>query len=174
MLIDIRTITRVPGTELAVSGTWTPRGLDLEGGDYVFSDPIRFEGILSSAGQGVLRLKGNLSASALGTCARCLAPVPMPLAVPVEETFRPGLGPDGTVADDPTEDPSFGYEGHLLDPAEALRTALLLALPGRVLCRDDCRGLCPVCGNDRNTTECDCLETQRNRLSPFRDLEKLP
>ena len=43
-----------------------------------------------------------------------------------------------------------------MDLTDALRESLLLAIPARVLCKPDCKGICPVCGADRNVTDCHC------------------
>ncbi len=59
----------------------------------------------------------------------------------------------------------------ILDVEEAARTLFFLSLPARVLCNDDCRGLCPVCGTDLNVSACSCKAPERgNRLT---DLKKL-
>ncbi len=59
----------------------------------------------------------------------------------------------------------------VLDAEEAARTLFYLSLPQRVLCKQDCRGLCPMCGTDLNVSACSCTMPQRgNRLT---DLKKL-
>ena len=57
------------------------------------------------------------------------------------------------------ENDAFIYESDLLDITEPVRESLLLAVPLQALCREDCRGLCPVCGADRNEGDCGCDTT---------------
>ena len=57
------------------------------------------------------------------------------------------------------ENDAFIYESDLLDITEPVRESLLLAVPLQSLCREDCRGLCPVCGADRNEGDCGCDAT---------------
>ena len=55
------------------------------------------------------------------------------------------------------EDEYIVAKAESIDPEEIAVTDLLLELPTKMLCREDCKGLCPVCGCDRNETECDCM-----------------
>lgn len=102
-------------------------------------------------------VKGNFEL----LCARCLTGVPMPVAASFDLIFRPG-GVDAesgehAITEDETE---IGYyEKSGLPLEDVVREQVLLTLPGRALCREDCKGLCPHCGVDRNTTECHCGET---------------
>ena len=64
------------------------------------------------------------------------------------------------------------YSGHVLELDEAVRTALLLEMPSRVLCKEDCRGLCCQCGADLNINECSC-QKDLIRRNPFSALASL-
>ena len=72
------------------------------------------------------------------------------------------------------EDLSFSfYEGDEVNLAPLVRETLLLALPTKPLCREDCRGLCPRCGANRNGAECGCREEWRDpRLEVLRTLKR--
>ncbi|MGH9617972.1 MAG: DUF177 domain-containing protein, partial [Acidobacteriaceae bacterium] len=63
------------------------------------------------------------------------------------------------------------YEGDGLLLEDVLREQILLALPAKSLCREDCKGLCPECGRNRNTAPCDCAaastDPRWNRLKAF-------
>jgi uncharacterized protein len=73
-----------------------------------------------------------------GPCMRCLSPAAIPIKVDAREVDQPGAG------DEELTSPYVSDEE--LDLSSWARDALLLALPGSVLCSSDCRGLCPVCG----------------------------
>lgn len=96
---------------------------------------------------GGIEVTGTVSSRWVGDCRRCLRPVGGTIEAPVRELYRPG-------GDDDEETYPLGADHLDLEPLA--RDALLLGLPLAPLCRDDCRGLCPVCGGDRSETSCDC------------------
>jgi len=92
------------------------------------------------------------------TCARCLEPFAHALHIDLEEEFRPRIDIfTGAVLPNVGEDASLIInEYHVLDLSEVLRQAMLLTQPLPPLCRDDCAGLCPTCGVNKNLETCDC------------------
>ena len=112
-------------------------------------------------------------------CARCLNPVRHSLGGDFDLLFRP-LGADAGPADRSlaAPDTEIGYyqeEGLVLE--DVLREQVLLSLPARSLCRQDCKGLCPRCGRNLNSEPCICedqpsdprwsaLSGLRSRLGP--------
>ena len=94
-------------------------------------------------------------------CARCLEPVEHPLGGHFDLIFRP-MGADAGSAEHSitSSETEIGYyqgEGLLLE--DVLREQVLLSLPAKTLCRQDCKGLCPHCGRNLNSEACDCEET---------------
>jgi uncharacterized protein len=105
-----------------------------------------------------IRLRGQLSAGLELQCARCLEPVPQEIAREFELLYRP-LGADAgrdelSVTDAEAEIGYYQGEGILLE--EVLREQVLLALPLRIICREDCKGLCLHCGKNLNQEQCSC------------------
>ncbi|HEV3510576.1 MAG TPA: DUF177 domain-containing protein [Candidatus Sulfotelmatobacter sp.] len=105
-----------------------------------------------------IRLRGQLSAGLELQCARCLEPVREDIKRDFELLYRP-LGADAgrdelSVTDAEAEIGYYQGEGLLLE--DVLREQLLLALPLKVTCREDCKGLCPQCGKNLNETQCSC------------------
>jgi uncharacterized protein len=86
-------------------------------------------------------LRLRFEARLLGPCMRCLEPAERTWAIDVREVDQPGGGDDLR---------SPYVEGDALDLSAWARDALVLDLSGQVLCRDECAGLCPVCGEDLN------------------------
>ena len=76
---------------------------------------------------------------------------------------------DGSVR---VDEDTYTYSGHVLELDEAVRTALLLEMPTRVLCKPTCRGLCPQCGQDLNINACSC-QKDLPRRNPFSALASL-
>ena len=104
--------------------------------------PLELDLRLESVVEGVL-VSGTVTTTLSGECVRCLDPVTGPLVVDLQELYaRPGQERD---ADDDT-DPLPELDGDLADLEPALRDAVVLALPLRPLCREDCPGLCAQCG----------------------------
>ena len=97
---------------------------------------------LESVSEGVL-VTGSVTGTAEGECARCLRPISVELAVPLQELFA---YPDSTTEATTEQDEVGRLRGDLIDLQPAVRDAVVLALPGSPLCRDDCPGLCPECG----------------------------
>jgi len=105
-----------------------------------------------------IRLKGRLSAGLELQCARCLEAVRQDVKREFELLYRP-LGADAgkdelSVTDAEAEIGYYQGEGILLE--DVLREQVLLALPLKITCREDCRGLCPHCGKNLNQDQCSC------------------
>ena len=132
------------------------------------TSPPVFTGRLTAAGDGVFTLDGRLTTGITGECVRCLGSVRRPLEVKVYEVFRPGAAQNEAEPDD-----SYPYEGYMVDLLPALRDNLVLALPQRLLCKEDCRGICPDCGADLNETTCTCAAKRSEANAPFNELKKL-
>ena len=96
-----------------------------------------------------------------GTCGRCLAPAEITLTTDDLQLFI-----------------EIGDE-EIVDITEDIRAELLINLPANLLCSDDCRGLCPVCGCNLNTDDCDCVvdnsdgKSDDDEPSPWDALDKL-
>ncbi len=107
-----------------------------------------------------IRVVGRLSTRLEARCARCLEPVESPLESEFDLLYRPlgaDAGKDETgISQAETEIGYYQGEGLLLE--EVLREQVLLAAPARTLCREDCKGLCPRCGRNRNRESCRCAE----------------
>lgn len=102
------------------------------------------------------RLKGRLSTVIELACSRCAEPFQMPVDGPFELRFLPQtLAGDRT--EDPDDDPTTAfYADDRLDLGQIVREQCYLALPMKPLCTPDCKGLCPQCGINLNTEQCQC------------------
>jgi uncharacterized protein len=115
-----------------------------------FSEPARVALELSMAGR-FLAVTGTVDARVSGSCGACLEDVDRPLHMDVEERLDPGRGRDV----DPFGESNV-LTGQRLDVADLAQQLLVSALPMGLRCKDDCLGLCAVCGADRNRGECSC------------------
>lgn len=94
-----------------------------------------------------------------GVCARCLETFSLPLATPFEFVLSRAQ-PHESAQELHTEDLAFSfYSGDEIDLTPLVGEQAILALPSRAVCREECRGLCPSCGTNRNEVACGCKET---------------
>jgi uncharacterized protein len=105
-----------------------------------------------------IRLKGSFQGRFEVPCARCVEPVEIPLGADFDLIFRP-VGVDGDAPERSITAPETEigyYQGDSLALEDVLREQVLLSLPVRTLCNEDCKGLCPRCGANRNNQPCTC------------------
>lgn len=107
-----------------------------------------------------IRLKGSFAGKFQVPCARCVEPVEIPLVADYDLIFRPGDADSEPLERSITApETEIGYyQGDSLLLEDVLREQVLLSLPVRTLCKPDCKGLCPRCGQNRNTQPCHCDE----------------
>ena len=152
-----------------VDGRLAPDDPVWENGDVRPAEPIRVEGRLSAAGASRFYFSGRVHGKTVVPCRRCLKEVEVAVAEDAHFIFS-SEGEDA--ADDPDVYP-FDPLAATLDLRPAVREIWLLTVPGFVLCRDDCKGLCPNCGIDWNNGTCDCVpattESRWDALRAIRD-----
>ncbi len=145
--VDIGVLERGPvdisGTLAADDPLFQDLALDL-------GEPVAVSGRLTSASLGRFYWHGKIVTRVSVACRRCLGPASVPITAAVDVVFT---------EDQDSEDPSEYVvpEGqHVLELRDAVREELILAMPGYVVCQEDCKGLCPSCGADLNVEPCDC------------------
>ena len=116
-----------------------------------------------------IRLAGNLKTRVELDCARCLEPVLQDVRHNFDLLYRPqgaDAGREELSVTSAEAEVSY-YQGEGLQLEDVLREQVILALPLRAICRDDCKGLCPHCGTNLNVEQCACagpLEDPAGRL----------
>ena len=120
-----------------------------------------------------LFFEGRLSATLVASCARCAEEFSAPGARPFRFVLAPRAAGDDDDGRLRTEDLEFSlYDGDQIDVAPLVAEQLILALPSRALCREDCKGLCPNCGTNLNLHGCGCEQQVRDpRLAVLRALK---
>jgi uncharacterized protein len=162
MLLDIHELERHP---LDFEEEFQPDAIDL-GGEALQRSPLKASGhaeiVEEHHGKHQvikdLRLRGRLTTRVELQCARCIEPVEQEVARDFELLYRP-LGADAgrdelSVTDAEAEIGYYQGDGILLE--DVLREQVLLALPLKVTCREDCKGLCVHCGKNLNEELCGC------------------
>jgi DUF177 domain-containing protein len=121
-----------------------------------------------------IRVAGAFSTRLEMTCARCLESVARDIAGDFDLLYRPRGADAGvderTVVQDESEVSYYTGEGVLLE--DVLREQVLLAVPLKTVCREDCRGLCPRCGRNLNVEQCNCAEPlEEPRWSALKEIK---
>jgi uncharacterized protein len=132
------------------------KGLEREVPQLVRLDPARVRAEASEK-NGLFRVHAEQRIRATLTCSRCLAPFERTLSGEWTQLFT-----DRADRADEEEEIRF-VEGDDLDLTPYVRESLLLGLPYAPVCREECRGLCPECGVDRNREVCAC---RTERIDP--------
>jgi uncharacterized protein len=104
-------------------------------------------------------VSGHVDTRAQVECDRCLQPVEAPVSADFTLEYITGSEYESSEVAELTEaEMSVAvFDGEGLDVDEIVKEQILLAVPTRMLCREDCKGICPECGIDRNTGECSCV-----------------
>ena len=133
-----------------------------------------FSGFLSLNKLGVeVKVVGRLKGAIILTCDRCLTDYELPIDLEFNLVLQPknSITIEGTRELSQEElDVSF-YEGDFIAFAEILREEILLAIPYKKVCREDCKGICQVCGKNLNEGPCGCRGFKK--ASPFAILKDL-
>jgi uncharacterized protein len=116
--------------------------------------------LLDPFGVREIHVRGRLTGEMEVECARCLEPVAWIVSFPLEAFYRPmsEIAREEEMAISEAETEVGFYEDEGIELAAVVRDQVMLELPMRSVCRPECRGLCPVCGNNRNLQACECRE----------------
>lgn len=140
------------------------------------AEPLQASGKveLVTGALGEIRVKGQVKVPIQAECDRCLEAAEFPIDSSFELYYRPvaeGYGEEKAL--DPGEAEMGFYEGDGLELNDVLREFVLLALPMQKLCRENCKGICPVCGQNRNQKECQCQTAATDdRWAALKELRK--
>ncbi len=161
MFLDLHEIIEVPGGRV-------PFRCELDRERLAFPALVRFDGPVTASGEvkntaGILELTAIVEADMTVRCDRCTTEFPQVLTVPVRATLKA----------DPDEDDYgdlFPLDGDGIDVTDALEACVILNMDQKFLCREDCRGLCGVCGKNLNDGPCGCRKQTDPRMAALAQL----
>jgi uncharacterized protein len=130
---------------------------DLEEKQFTMASPVRYELKAQKMGDRV-RIEGSVHGSMGMACGRCLDEFSYPINSCLDIELAPAeLAPQATELELRSDDLDLYYfEGDEIDVDPFIYDEVLLNVPLRPLCREDCAGLCPTCGLNRNNNACSC------------------
>ena len=129
----------------------------------VFTTPVSLEGEVIKE-QDIYYVEGTGSVGICMPCSRCLEPVELSVDFKLNEKFGNNAGDDEEIET---------FSGDSIDLSSAVMRNILAGMPMKVVCSDDCKGLCPVCGQNLNVKDCGCDTTYVDpRFESLRSLLK--
>lgn len=149
MILQLREIFQIEGMHLPVPYEITPEELSEVRG-YTFAAPVAVSGEFYNRA-GIVTLKYTVSCTLDVVCDRCLTELKRDYSYDFSHTVVPSLQSEGDIYD------TYLVAQHdSIDMNETAISDLLLMLPTKMLCREDCKGLCDICGCNLNERTCNC------------------
>ena len=163
MLLGLSKIIDCPGASVSFSTS-----VDLSdlcyGVSYPVSEPVAAEGTVRNTA-GVLVMTGAISTCIHGTCDRCARDFSREVRFPIDVVLVTEL------ADEENEDEwVFPLEGDSADLDDIVRTVFVLSLDSKLLCKEDCKGICQRCGKNLNDGPCNCQKELDPRFAALKQL----
>lgn len=156
--------------------------VDIPADEIEYDSKLRQASVLHAEGSaqllnhtlGEIRVEGKLSVTMQATCDRCLENASFPIENRFDLLYMPDDSASAKGADEIDRNGiEIGYyDGNGLPLNDVLREVVLLALPMQLICNEACKGICPVCGQNRNQQECGChpqaVDDRWSKLKDFR------
>lgn len=162
MKINIAKIKQTTGLSIKFAIEEKPQNLQFEEEQVNFKDPLKVTGEVFNAGD-MFTVSGQAETTLELVCSRCLETFMLPLKVDF----------DGVYSQNQTADDEVRYfNGDEISLDDVVIEAIMLELPIKYLCNDDCKGLCMQCGKNLNHEKCDCQKQVDPRLAILGDLLK--
>ena len=164
MKIDLRSLLAGECRQLTIDYAMSPSYDESDASSVLymvrFTTPLAVRGEITNTA-GYMRMTLSLSIDYVAACARCLCDVPGSFSFDVEKTVVPE-GLLANIKEGDEDDYAIIHDGFLDMDAELLEL-LELSFPSKLLCSEDCKGLCPKCGSNLNEGDCSC---EKNEVDP--------
>ncbi len=158
MIIDLASVGKIAK---ALVIAFDPGEIDLEGENANLVGKAEFAGETQRV-DGKAHIRGRIGADLLLNCTRCIELVAKHIDISFEDVFVDAVNEPRTheiEVGSEDLDESFVIDGKV-DIAEVVREQLLLDLPEQIFCKEDCKGLCPKCGENLNLIDCKCADNE--------------
>ena len=163
MLLGLSKIIDCPGATVPFSTSVDLSDLCF-GVSYPVSEPVKAEGMVRNTA-GVLVMTGEITTCIHGTCDRCATAFDREINLPINVVLVTEM------ANEENEDEwVFPLEGDSADLDDIVRTVFVLNLDSKLLCKEDCKGLCHRCGTNLNDGPCNCQKELDPRFAALKQL----
>lgn len=167
MKINIANIISVPDAEQIVPAEVDRRTFGIHGREVPIHKKQPFDIRLTNNNNKQLMISCETSLELMAPCDRCLEDVIVPVFVSAERQIPLQ---EGIIVSEGNEENAY-LEEQMLDVDRLIYDEILVNWPTKVLCRDDCKGICPVCGQNLNQGSCDCgSQILDPRMARFQDI----
>lgn len=167
--LNVDRLKKVKGDRRKVTFTGTLPALQLEDSEFNFVEPAQFLLTLTNVGNSAINVEGEMQVALKVSCNRCLQDFVLTLSSPFSETYYEKNQPTHSGQ---TEE-WVAYSGDVIDITPEVMATVIMNLPMRFICSEQCRGLCPVCGVNLNQEQCNCVQQQLDpRLAKLQELLK--
>ncbi len=170
LLLDI---SRMREARDRIERTYQPGAFDLTGEVFHLAGPVVLT-LEVNKDKDQFHLIGRVRATIELSCCRCLESFSIPLDEPVDLLYLPHAKNVGEDEQEIEEDDltTAYYRNQAIDLGQIMQEQFQLAVPMKPLCRESCRGLCPMCGIDLNSGSCDCRPVWEDpRLAALREMK---
>lgn len=169
-------VSKIPPEGLSIDTPLSPGEVHLEGEDSFTLNGGRLRCLVERGDDETVHVRGSLQAEVALFCGRCLEPFVHPVQQELDLFYLAHEAGQDREEEDEVELSDRDvvvayYEGDRLDLGDVIREQLFLSVPLSRLCREDCKGLCPQCGVNRNQQACACSPEEPS-LSPFASLRR--
>ena len=154
--VQVKNLLLDPSLVIPVEAVWERESILTVDGETPCLEPWRIQGKISNVGGAVLEFEGTVDTKITMECGRCMKPVEVPLNIVIQQRFAKDQASNVETLDQ--DDFLLPIENDRIDLDETILHEVQLGVPMKVLCKEDCKGLCPICGQDLNEGQCDCEE----------------
>jgi DUF177 domain-containing protein len=150
-------LDKLEGGKGKFAHTYQPEELDLGDERVTLDGPATVRGQVKRSGAEVI-VSGRFETQVQVECDRCLKPIQLPVIADFKLDYITGQDYESShVAELSADELAVSvFDGETLDVDELVKEQILLAVPDRTLCREDCKGICANCGADLNAGSCNC------------------
>lgn len=149
MYIDVSNIKNSKDAQLKIEESDNLEFFNAHLGELEFKEPVFLKGTIFNIGDEFL-LKGCIKTVVQLNCCCCNKPVDRKINLLIEEVF----------SNDDAQNEVWVFNGNIIELNPVIISNIALDIPMKVLCKEDCKGLCPKCGHDLNESDCNCDMTE--------------
>ena len=152
MLVNLSDVLTSEGKVVNTTADLEMESFESRMGDFLITkkSPVAFT--FTNIGVNKAKVEGDVELTFETRCDRCLTEVPTTLTLQFDRIVT---SPDAVTEDEEDDDLEF-MEGYQLNVESFVYNEILLNWPAKILCQDECKGVCPVCGQNLNIKECGC------------------
>ncbi|MEW9094010.1 MAG: DUF177 domain-containing protein [Clostridiaceae bacterium] len=160
MIVDLSDLLKRKVIKKDIDITMEEKGF-YDGSEYIaFLKPVKLKGEFNLIGD-TISLNGTVTTTLELTCSRCLVKFAKKVEIPIEEKLS---------KEENKDDDYIFIEGDVIDITEIIENNIIVSLPIKMLCNEECKGLCPDCGVNLNDSACNCGENNIDpRLAKLKD-----